>query len=202
MRLIGAGLGRTGTNSLRLALNELLDQPCHHMFEVFINPEQAPVWEAAARGDMPDWASFLSGYDAIVDWPGAAFWPELTAAFPEAVVLLSVRDLDEWYTSASHTIFADPEAGTTGHPMMSMWRAITSTRFTDRLDDRAAATEAAARHNSAVLAGIDRSRLVVWNVADGWEPLCAALGVAVPDEPFPRSNSTEEFIARRSTTPQ
>ena len=106
MRLVGAGLGRTGTMSLKLALEQLLEGRCYHMMEVFGRPDDIPVWHRAVRGEYPDWAAFLRDYDAAVDWPVAAFWRELADAFPDAPVLLSTRrDADAWWTSASETIF-------------------------------------------------------------------------------------------------
>src|SRR6478736_7536238 len=106
LRVVGVGLGRTGTNSLKLALERLLDAPCHHMIEVFANGEQFPLWVAALEGD-PDWTAIYGGYAATVDWPGAAFWRELVAANPDAVVLLSRRESAEvWWNSARRTIFA------------------------------------------------------------------------------------------------
>ncbi|MCW3097333.1 MAG: hypothetical protein JWL77_2951, partial [Chthonomonadaceae bacterium] len=92
LRVVGAGLGRTGTHSLKLALERLLGAPCHHMVEVFQHPEQVTVWNAAAHGTVPDWKEFLGGYAAAVDWPAAGFYPELMEAFPDALVVLSVRD--------------------------------------------------------------------------------------------------------------
>src|SRR4051812_1451775 len=106
MRVVGAGLGRTGTHSLKLALEQLIGAPCYHMMEVFGHPDHIPVWRKAAEGDSPDWHELLAGYDAIVDWPGASFWHDMSDAFPEAVILLSTRaTADEWWRSASRTIF-------------------------------------------------------------------------------------------------
>src|SRR5712692_9189339 len=105
LRVIGAGLGRTGTHSLKLALERLLDGRCYHMLETFGRPDDIPVWHAAVNGDLPDWASFLSEYNAAVDWPVAGFWHELSEAFPDALILLSTRDTDGWWTSANNTIF-------------------------------------------------------------------------------------------------
>src|ERR1700681_1618818 len=105
LQVVGAGLGRTGTHSLKVALEQLLGGPCYHMMEVFGRPDDIPVWHAAVNGDMPDWSEFLSEYRAAVDWPAAAFWREISAANPDAVVLLSSRDTDGWWTSADNTIF-------------------------------------------------------------------------------------------------
>src|SRR5579884_4290855 len=105
LRVIGAGIGRTGTHSLKLALERLLGGRCYHMVEVFQRPEHIPVWAAAAKGEPVDYRRLLDGYVAAVDWPSAAFWPELAAAFPDAVIVLSSRDADGWWRSASRTIF-------------------------------------------------------------------------------------------------
>lgn len=198
IRVVGAGLGRTGTHSLKLALENLLGGPCYHMLEVLGHPEHLPIWEQAGKGQMPDWSALLAGYEAIVDWPGASFWREMAEAFPDAVILLSTRaDAETWWTSANATIFqvitglpADTE-----DPFANMWRAIAENRFTPRTDDHDAAIAAYERHNADVRATADPSRLVEWQPGDGWEPLCAALGVDVPDEPFPHVNTTDDFRA-------
>jgi len=192
LRLIGAGLGRTGTTSLKVALERLLGAPCHHMMEVFAHPEQVPVWHAAARGEMPDWKAFLAGYAASVDWPSAAFWPELAGAFPDAVILLSVRDPESWWKSASETIFQTLPLGPPA------WRAMVEdlmrARFTFPLD-RDACIAAYRRWYEDARARIPRERLLEWRASDGWAPLCKALGVAVPEEPFPHTNTTEDVQA-------
>src|SRR5689334_21669268 len=194
LRAIGAGLGRTGTYSLKLALERLLGGPCYHMAEVFAHPEHVPHWHAAARGRMPDWNALFAGYVATVDWPAASFWPELVRAFPEAVVLLSVRDPESWWESAHETIFTAIARGPED------WRAMVddlfAARFTSALDDRAACIAAFERHNAAVRKAVPSSRLVEWRAADGWGPLCATLGVPVPREPFPRANTREDFLGR------
>lgn len=196
LRIIGAGLGRTGTFSLKLALERLLGAPCYHMAEVFEHPEHIPLWHAAVRGEPVDWDAIFHGYRAAVDWPVASFWPELSAAYPDAIVLLSVRDAESWWTSASQTIFP-----TTLEQSHSPWRAMIdelfASRFTGNLADRAACIDAFERHNARVRSSIPPHRLLEWQPGNGWAPLCAALGVAVPDEPFPHRNTTEEFLARR-----
>lgn len=197
LHVVGAGLGRTGTHSLKLALERLLGGRCHHMIEVFGHPEEIPVWQAAAEGTMPDWQSFLSGYRASCDWPSAAFWPELAAAFPEAVVVLSERDADAWYRSANDTIFFPLRESFTKQPGEDPWadmvRALFTNRFTIDVHDAEACKRHFTEHNERVRHEIDPARLVVWQATDGWEPLCRALGLAVPDEPFPVTNTTEDF---------
>lgn len=197
-RVIGAGLGRTGTHSLKLALEQLLAAPCYHMVEVFGRPDDIPVWQHAVDGDPPDWREFLAEFGAAVDWPVAAFWSELSEAFPDAVVLLSTRDTEGWWASASHTIF---EVGDRGAPpdepalvaQMAMIRSMFDRRFTPAWREEAAAKAAYEAHNRAVRATVPADRLLEWHPGDGWEPICAALRLPVPGEPFPHVNTTSEF---------
>jgi hypothetical protein len=195
LRVVGAGLGRTGTLSLKLALERLLGASCYHMVEVFAHPEHIAAWHAAARGRMPDWEKLLTGYAAAVDWPAASFWPELAEAFPDALVLLSVRDPESWWRSASTTIF--PATSAAPHDAwLAMVRDVFAARFTSAIDDRPASIAAFERHNAEVRATVPAGRLLEWRAADGWAPLCAALELPVPDAPFPRVNTSEEFLAR------
>jgi hypothetical protein len=206
MRIVGAGLGRTGTNSLKLALERLLGAPCYHMIEVFQHLDHVPTWHAAVKGEQVDWEPVLGGYDAIVDWPGAGVWRELAAAYPDSLVLLSTRrNADEWLKSARATIMdnspdnkleddpAMPGFGPLGRDMFA--------RFDPDWRDDSAAKAAYDRHNDEVRSAVPSSRLVEWTTGDGWQPLCEALGVDVPAEPFPHVNSTEEFVGRRSALP-
>ncbi|MGY8997079.1 MAG: sulfotransferase family protein [Alphaproteobacteria bacterium] len=196
MRVVGAGVGRTGTNSQKLALEHLLGGTCHHMFEVK-TPEHMAVWEAAAKGIMPDWQTFLADYTALVDWPGASFWPELSEAFPDALVLLSVREGESWYNSAIETIFVeDDEDSGTSEAFDNMWEAIRTHRFPVDVQDRAATIAAMEAHNAAVIAAIPPERLLVWPTGAGWEPICKALDLPVPDIPFPHRNTKKEFLER------
>jgi hypothetical protein len=207
MRVVGAGLGRTGTASLKQALEILLGGTCHHMFEVK-TADQARGWHAAAEGNPPDWHEFLADYTALVDWPGASFWPELSTAFPDALVLLSQRPLDEWYDSAASTIFnssrpaqEDPDDSVLARK--EMWLSILRNRFTEDLDDREATIEAAAAHNQAVIDTVPAERLLIYTPGDGWEPLCEALDLPVPDQPYPHTNTRQQFQDRagdRDTT--
>ena len=195
LRVVGAGLGRTGTHSLKLALERLLGAPCYHMLEVIARPDHVARWRAALDG-APCWDELYAGYAAAVDWPTSAFWRELMAAAPDAVVLLSVRDPDGWWLSASRTIFealggADRDAGLAD--FQSMVTTLLGERFTPHWDDRAAAVAAYVRHNDAVRAAVPPDRLLEWRPEDGWAPLCVALDVSVPDEPFPYVNTTEDF---------
>jgi hypothetical protein len=201
VRVVGAGVGRTATLSLKAALERLVGGTCHHMHEVVAHPAELPVWQAAAEGAAVDWHELLAPYTATVDWPAGAFWPEISAAYPDAIVLLSVRDPDAWYASVRETILEPTMRGIGRAPGEDPWadmiRAVMRERFTVHLDDPEAAKAAFVRHNERVLAEVDPARLVVWEVSQGWAPICAALDLPVPDEPFPRTNSTAEVQARR-----
>jgi hypothetical protein len=195
LRVVGAGLGRTGTLSLKYALERLLGSPCYHMSEVFQQPTHVPLWHAAARGEAIDWQELFRGYAAAVDWPVGSFWPEVSAAFPDALILLSTRSAESWWRSASQTIFPF-SAKAAGSPWHDMWMELARRRFTTQLDDRAAAIAAYERHNADVRVRAPKQRLLEWTAEDGWGPLCRALGVAVPAEPFPHANSSAEFRER------
>lgn len=203
LRVVGAGLGRTGTLSLKLALERLLGGPCYHMLEVFARPEHVELWAAAHRGDLPDWDALFDGFVAGVDWPVGAYWEPLSEAFPDALILLSVRDPDSWWTSASNTIFEpflgdDPRGGGADgdEDPLAMPREMLERRFTPDFRDPAAAKAAFSAHLAHVRTTAPPERLLEWRAGDGWSPICAALGLDVPEEPFPHVNSTEEFRGR------
>ena len=202
LTVVGAGVGRTGTTSLKLALEQLLGAPCHHMYEMFADPGEIPRWTAAIDGVPVEWTSMTSGYSAIVDWPGAAFWPELSIANPGALVVLSVRDPEHWYESASNTIFQlyenpPPELATWSGTMCRLLER----RFCCAFDDPGAMMTAFERHNDAVRRAVPRERLLEWTPTDGWGPLCDRLGLAVPDDPFPRTNDTNQWRALLGMAP-
>jgi hypothetical protein len=196
LKVVGAGVGRTGTLSLKTGLEQLIGQPCYHMLEVFDHPEHVALWREAAEGGKVDWVKFLADYGATSDFPACLFWPEILEANPDAVVVLSTRcDAEAWWDSASQTIFAI--AGGDLPPEMAdwfeMWRAVASARFTSDWTDKDAAIAAYERHNAEARASVPADRLVDWQARDGWGPLAEALGVAVPDEPFPHLNTREDF---------
>ena len=194
LRVVGAGVGRTGTHSLKAALEQLLGGTCHHMIEVFAHPEEVPVWTDAFEGRPVDWGQLFAGYTAMVDWPGASYWREILAANPDALVLLSVRDPEAWYKSAMDTIIAGltRDDGDLGPWMVSMKKML-GERFSNDFHNKDAMIGAFLAHNDAVRAEAPPAQLLEWVPADGWGPICERLGVAVPDEPFPVTNTTEEF---------
>jgi hypothetical protein len=196
LRVVGAGVGRTGTLSLKTALEQLVGEPCYHMLEVFSHPEHVAFWGEAAEGGKVDWPGTLDGYGATSDFPACLFWREILDANPDAVVVLSTRkDSRTWWESASQTIFAID--GSHLPPEMTewfeMWTAVASARFTPDWTDEKASRAAYDRHNADVRASVPADRLVEWKPGDGWAPLCAPLGLPEPAEPFPHLNTREDF---------
>ena len=209
LKVIGVGFGRTGTLSLKLALEELGAGPCYHMIETIAHPEHDGMWLLLARGEAPDWRSMLDGYAATVDWPGVAIWKELAAAYPDAKIILSVRDPDTWYASASATIFARMRefeamlaAGNTEaidparKRHMDMIKAIVVEKSFGGCLDKAHAIRVFNAHNDDVRRSVPPEKLLVTEAGQGWDPLCAFLGVAVPATPYPKVNTSADFASR------
>lgn len=204
LQVIGTGFGRTGTKSLKLVLEQLGFGPCHHMIEVREKPELLPHWEAAARGETPDWDALFTDFRATVDWPAAEYWRELTAHYPDAKVIHTQRPSEAWLASIRRTIFPslkdrhdrkeemDRRRGDMAHAL------IVEGTFSGRIDDDAHCIDVFEAHNAAVREAIPPERLLVFEVAEGWGPLCAFLDVPVPDEPFPHTHTSDEFNAKRS----
>ncbi len=205
LKVIGAGFGRTGTASLKAALEILEFNRCYHMFEFMEHPEHAAYWDAASRGRPVDWDGLFGGYQATVDWPGCTFYRELMAAYPDAKVVLSVRDPERWFESASKTIFTAPRGG----PKMlfqllttpRMWRSVAVVRrilqqgtFGGKERDKAHTIGVFNAHNEEVERTVPPERLLVFEVEQGWGPLCEFLGVPVPDVPFPHVNDADAFV--------
>jgi hypothetical protein len=202
LQVVGAGVGRTGTYSLKLALNQLGVGPCHHMEEVLHNQAtQVPLWAAAAKGQA-DWTTIYDGYESAVDWPTAGFFRELNTAYPAAKFILTVRSPQSWVDSFSATIYKLLAGRDQVPPQMQAWldmacAIIAKTGFPLGLDTDGL-MQGFLAHNEAVKREIPAERLLVYQVKEGWGPLCAFLGVPVPDEPFPRTNDRGEFWDRVS----
>lgn len=199
LEVIGAGFGRTGTVSLKLALEMLGFKPCHHMTEVFAHPEQVPFWDRAAQGERMNWDDVFSSYKASCDWPSSAFYKELADYYPKGKVILTLRDPKAWYKSVSSTIIRGmrkPEPGQT-HILPGIFAPLLIGEKTFGNDfSEAHMMDVFMRHNEEVKRTIPADRLLVFQATDGWAPLCAFLGVKAPDVPYPQANSTEEFLAR------
>jgi Sulfotransferase domain len=210
MKLIGAGLPRTGTLSQKIALEMLGFSPCYHMVNVLGDLDEAARWERAVDGE-PTWREILADFPATVDWPGAFFYQELVEAYPEAKVLLSVREPEKWVRSMRDTIWGclygdslvrhlcaaraavEPSWASYLELMARMWR---ETGLLSPHGERLPSGEAMEAYNERVKATVPPERLLVWSVSDGWEPLCEFLGVPVPDQPFPRVNDSAQFGER------
>jgi hypothetical protein len=195
-----AWLRPDGTMSLKHALEQLGFGPCHHMEEVFAHPEQIPHWQAVAAGRPVVWDDVFAGYRSQVDWPGAHPWRELAIAYPQSKVVLSVRPEASWWTSFSATIgvlLDTPDQAPLPPHMRAMRDAavemIKVQTFRCDASDREGVLAAYRRRTEEVCAVIPADRLLVFDVAEGWAPLCRFLDVPVPDAPFPRMNSTEQF---------
>jgi hypothetical protein len=197
LQIIGAGLPRTGTWSLMQALERLLRGRCYHMREIPGHPfDLGPAWRGALDGRLPEWEALFAGYAAAVDWPASLFWRELSATYPDALVLLSLRESAQvWWQSAEATIL--PVARESLAPDWTEGRDFLTVmaRFagTPAWDDPATLMAAYERHTAAVRAGVPADRLLEWQPRDGWAPLCARLGLPLPDEPFPWTNRREDW---------
>ena len=196
LAVIGAGLGRTATFSLKVALEHLGFGPCYHMSEVFAGARRnVPLWLDAIDG-RPDWDAIFEGFHSTTDYPACTYWRELVEHYPRAKVILTVRDPDTWFDSVSETIFSDGmQASLRGSPTGDMMQGVIFDAFGERLRDRDFMTEWFIRRNREVIDALPPERLLVFSPKEGWEPLCGFLGVPVPNEPFPRINSRDELNA-------
>jgi hypothetical protein len=198
--VVGTGVGRTGTYSLKLAINQLGIGPCHHMEEVLHNmPVQVPLW-SAALGGRPDWQMIYNGYMSAVDWPTACFFPELLKSYPAAKFILTHRSPESWVDSFGSTIYKLMAGRDQAPPEMKEWLemaagVIAKTGFPDNLD-RNGLIKAFKAHNEAVKNTIPADQLLVYEVKDGWDPLCEFLGKPIPSDPFPHTNDRAEFWDR------
>lgn len=192
LKVIGTGFGRTGTDSLREALNILGFGPTHHMFEVLGNEQATAAWRAVAAGSRPDWDMLFKGYNACVDWPSAFYWRQLIAAYPRAKVILTVRSSESWWESFNKTLLPVLRKST---DQSSLGVALIAKQVFAGGDpfDKSHAIATFEANNAAVKAQVPTKHLLVYQLGAGWGPLCAHLGVAVPNVPYPSRNAAEEF---------
>ena len=211
IRVIGAGFGRTGTTSLEAALDGLGFGPCYAMETSLKSPGHAEAWTAAARGESVDWRRLLEGYRSALDWPAASFYGELMEAHPEAKVILTVRDPEDWYESTRNTIYGAPRTAYAS-PFLHLLRlfeprtrrvarltegVIWEGTFSGRFGERDYAIDRFERHIAEVKDRVPPERLLVYSVKQGWGPLCEFLGVEVPvGIPFPHLNDTKSFLTQ------
>ena len=205
LQVIGAGFGRTGTLSMKLALESLGYTRTHHMQEVAKSRTQVKLWSEVADGQPPRWDEIFSGFKASVDFPSSTYYRELMEHFPDAKVVLTTRDVDKWYASTASTIYplttlipswmirVIPPVRQMNHVVVStVWQRV----FDGRFEDAAHAKQVFVDYEAEVQRTVPADRLLVFNVAEGWEPLCAFLDCDVPDRPFPHLNDAASFPAR------
>jgi hypothetical protein len=200
LQVISSGFGRTGTKSLKAALERLGFGPCHHMHEIVENPGQVRHWQTLAAGGEVDWNVVFEGYNSQVDWPGAHVWRELSGAFADAKVVHTVRPEDKWWASFEKTIgklmARYEELPLPPHivDILRVWNQLVGIgTFGGVLDDRDTGIAAFRRRTQEVREALPADRLLVFDVAEGWEPLCGFLNVPVPEEPFPHHNLRADF---------
>lgn len=198
LQVVGAGLPRTATESLRLAVATLLGAPVHHLRDIpghpYVLGEQ---WTVALAGGTPDWDAIYGGYVGGFDWPTSLFWRELATHFPDALVVLSVREsADTWLDSMEATVLPVARACAPEDWIGGRDLAVMMERFagTSDWDDRGVLGTAYDAHVAAVRADTDPARRLDWQVGDGWEPLCRALDVPVPEVDFPWLNRRDDWL--------
>ena len=199
LKVIGAGFGRTGTLSIKHALEELGFNKCYHMMELMNHQDHHAVWSRAHQGEAIDWDALFDGYQATVDWPSCNLWREQAEHFPDAKIILTLRDPDSWYDSVMNTIYASSVAGSKSEDPKSRahsewaFEIIWDRIFDGRLDDRQHTIDVFNRHNQSVIDEVPPERLLVFEAKMGWAPLCEFLEVPVPATDYPRINTTEKF---------
>lgn len=213
LKVIGAGFGRTGTESLKLALEQLGFDKCYHMGELFRHPHHIVYWEKLFRGEPIDFQKLFQGYQAAVDLPSNLNYKKLMEEYPNAKVILTLRDVDKWYESASRTIFKKrPAAGKFLLRLLSGFSSkpryiLRILKFIDEAamkgmmhgrTDEKSAKATFEKWNQDILEYVPKERLLVYRVQEGWEPLCRFLNVPVPDTPFPHSNTRHSFKKRNT----
>ena len=199
LSVIGVGFGRTGTMSLKLALETLGFKSCYHMLDVIRNPEHIPMWNDAADGKPVDWDKLFEGYAAAADLPPAHFWKQLMDHYPEAKIVLTIRDSESWYESAHNTIFKQsrdrasiPNSELTAHQKL-MHKIVIQQTFDEKMQDRDHVIKTYERRNDEIQRVVPSERLLVFRISEGWGRLCNFLDKSVPDESFPKTNTTAEF---------
>ena len=212
MKVIGAGFGRTGTLSVKAALETLGLGPCYHMLTAFERPDHLRQWNTAQRGGTVDWSALFDGFGSTMDWPACDFWEQLTEAYPDAKVVLTVRNPERWYESFRETLAPlwDADSPADGGPTaefreyLELVRSIANETFDGRLDDKEHVISSFEKHNREVREKVPADRLLVYEVQQGWEPLCEFLGTDVPENtPFPHLNdrsSFQEMVRQRLAT--
>lgn len=194
LEIIGAGFGRTGTESMKRALEMLGYGPCYHMYEVIPHKERFETWQGIYDGAIkPDWDAVFDGFRATVDWPAARYWRELADHFPKAKVLLTYRDPESWYASMEKTILTflrDPEKTEGMAPRLR--RDV----FTGEVHDKDHVISVYQRNVTEVQNAFGPDRLLTYELGSGWEPLCHFLERDIPSDPYPSGNESANFHSK------
>ena len=205
LKVIGAGFGRTGTLSLKEALEKLGYGPCHHMKEVFQNADQTEYFYLASMGEPVDWDEVFKDYSSAVDWPSVAYYKELSNKYPDAKVILGMRDATSWYDSASTTIYLMSQNfpkwirfifPRTSKLFTMIDKTVFGEPFSYRFEDRDSAIQVFNDHVEEVKRVIPEEKLLMHSAKDGWEPLCEFLDEPIPEEPYPWVNDSKVFARR------
>jgi len=198
LKVIGAGFGRTGTRSLKTALEELGFGKCYHMEEIMKNPRHLKYWAEIMNDGKADWETLFRGYQSATDWPVAVYYQDLMAAYPDAKIILTVRDPESWHVSIMNTIYQLSRKFARFSRLIpavhrflrGMEKVIWEDIFHNKLEDRAHAIEVFKDHIEEVKRVVPQERLLVFEARQGWEPLCAFLNVPVPaNKPYPHKNN-------------
>lgn len=213
LKVIGTGLGRTGTHSLKLALEQLGFGKCYHMVELFQHPDGLKFFKNAEKGKAVNWEDLFKGYFSAVDYPVARYYKQIFKQYPDAKIIHTVRDAEDWYRSASGTIFwasnpvswkilklsvhlpFSPESRSR-IPVLLYNRKLSELEFGKDLKNKEIVIKRFNQHTEEVIKTIPNEQLLIFNPISGWEPLCRFLNVTIPETPFPKSNTREEFMRR------
>lgn len=201
IKVIGAGFGRTGTLSLKLALELLGFDKCYHMMEVANHPDHVSSWRSAAKGESVDWDQLFQGYQATVDWPSCNFWREQMQAFPDAKVILTKREAESWYQSVTQTIWKVSQERRSDARSLMVFEVIWDGVFGGRMTEKDHVIAQYQKHNQTVIDEVPKDKLLVFEAKEGWPELCEFLGCSIPDTDYPNVNTTQDFV-RRVTSSQ
>ena len=197
IKVIGAGFGRTGTLSIRYALEELGYKPCYHMKAALTRPWHIPFWLRAIKGKKVNWRLFFRKYRATIDWPACEFYKQLMEEYPDAKVILNVRDPQEWYDSSYKTIYRIQNYFPWWFPKIFVkmqQKLIWEGRFEGRFEDRDFAIGNFIRHIEEVKEHVPEDKLLIYDVKDGWGPLCRFMQAEEPQKPFPHHHEQKEYL--------
>ena len=194
LKIIGAGLWRTGTSSLQVATEQFTHEKCYKMYDLMMSSAKTSQWLDILDGKQPDWHEIFSGYGSTLDWPSLAYWEEIYGVFPGAYILLSHRDPESWWNSISNTVLlSSPTEKSIRRPWDELVVQLFKEHFVGRHPKKEEAIKFYLDHNDYVRKTVEPSRLIDWNIDDGWAPICKALGLDIPSNKFPHIGRTDDY---------